>query len=165
MLATVVFRLGRVKTGPSAVDDLRATVAPTAAALRRRVPEIVAGFAVLCAVLVGLALIGSAIDDAAIDSDLAVADAEVLDRSTFFRTLVSFTLPDGQAVVPERGVLHPRGLAAGDRISVEYAAEQPELVRVAGRGTLSGSWPLLVGLAVVWAVCAPLAAWLHRRRG
>lgn len=154
-----------MNTGPRAVDELRATVAPTGAALRRRLPEIVAGFAVLCTVLVGLALIGSAVDDAAIDADLAVADAEVLDGSTFLRTLVGFTLPDGEAVVPERGVFHPRGLAAGDRISVEYAAEQPELVRVAGRGTLSGSWPLLAGLVVVWAACAPLTVWLRRCRG
>lgn len=162
--ATVVPRLGRVNTGPRAVDELRATVAPTAAALQRRVPEIVAGFAVLCTVLVGLALIGSAVDDAAIDSDLAEAEAEVLEGSTFLRTLVRFTLPDGQAVVPDRGVLHPRGLSVGDRVVVEYSTEQPELVRVAGRGTLPGSWPLLVGLVVVWAVCAPLTVWLRRRR-
>ena len=164
MLATVDPRLGRVNTRPGAVDELLATVAPAAAALRRRAAEIVAGVAVLCTVLVGLALVGSAVDDAAIDSDLVATEADVLDGSTFFRTLVSFTLPDGQAVVPERGVLHPRGLTAGDRVAVEYSAAQPELVRVAGRDTLSGSGVLLAGLAVVWAGCVPLALWLRRRR-
>ncbi len=153
-----------MSTGPSAFDELTATVAPTIGAVRRRVPEIVVGFAVLCTLLAGLALIGSAVDDAAIDADLAVAEAEVLDGSTFFRTLVRFTLPDGAAVVPERGVLHPRGLSAGDRVLVEYAAEEPELARVAGRSTLLGSWPLLLGLVVVWAACAPLTVCLRRRR-
>lgn len=132
--------------------------------LRARLPEIVLGLAVLVTVLAGLALVGSAVDDAAIDADPATAQAEVLDGSTFARTLVSFTVENGQAVVPEHGVFHPRGLSPGDRVQVEYSAADPELVRVAGTSTVGGMAPLLIGVVVTWVVLGPLALWLRRRR-
>lgn len=149
---------------PSAVDELAATVRPAVVQVRRRAPEIVLGIAVLVTVLSGLALVGSAIDDAAIDRNPATAQAEVLEGSTFLRTLVRFTIANGQAVVPERGVFHPRGLSAGQIVAVEYDVTDPELVRVAGRSTAAGSWPLIVTVAVTWIVLAPLSVWLRRRR-
>ncbi|MCX6465874.1 MAG: hypothetical protein NTW05_20125 [Pseudonocardiales bacterium] len=150
--------------GPSAVDELAATVRPAVAQVRRRAPEIVLGIAVLVTVLSGLALVGSALDDAAIDRNPATAQAEVLEGSTFLRTLVRFTIANGQAVVPERGVFHPRGLSPGQVVAVEYDVTDPELVRVAGRSTATGSWPLIVTVVLTWVVLAPLSVWLRRRR-
>lgn len=143
---------------------MAATVAPTARFVRRRLPELVLGLAVLVTVLAGLALIGSAVDDAAIARNRATAQAEVLEGSTFFRTLVRFTLPNGQAVVPENGVFHPRGLSAGRQVAVEYDATEPELVRVAGRSTVDGVLPTVLGVAATWVLLGPLALWLRRRR-
>lgn len=153
-----------MSTGPRAFDEVSATVGPAFAAARRLLPEIVLGFAVLFTVLAGLALVGSAIDDAAIDADPATAEAEVLDGSTFLRTLVRFTVEEGQAVVPEHGVFHPRGLVAGDVVTVEYAVTDPELVRVAGRSTAGGAVPVLLGVVVMWGLLGPLTVWLRRRR-
>lgn len=153
-----------VGTGPGALDEVAATVRPAAQAVRRRLPEIVLGFAILVTVLAGLALVGSAVDDRAIDANRATAEAEVLEGSHFFRTLVRFTVANGQAVVPERGVAHPRGLDAGDLVAVEYDVTDPELVRVAGRGTVDGILPMLAGVTVVWVLLGPLFVWLRRRR-
>ena len=91
-----------------------------------------AGFAVLVTVLAVLAVGGAALDDRAIAASTGRADAEVLDGSSFARTLVRFTLDNGEAVIPQKGVFYPRGLAAGTVVPVEYDATDPELVRVAG---------------------------------
>lgn len=149
---------------PRALDEVAATLAPAARFVRRRLPELVLGLAVLVTVLAGLALIGSAVDDRAIDANPASAQAEVLEGSTFFRTLVRFTVANGQAVVPEHGVFHPRGLSAGDVVAVEYDVTDPELVRVAGRSTADGIGPMVLGVVGTWAVLGPLALWLRRRR-
>ncbi len=46
---------------------------------------------------------------------------------------MSFVTPDGVTHNPELGVLYPTGLTAGQRIAVEYARSDPDLVRVTGR--------------------------------
>ncbi len=148
----------------SPLTELVETVAPAVAAVRRRASEIVVGVAVLVTGLAALALTGAAVDDAAIDARRGVATAEVLDAS-FSRTLVRFPGPNGQAVVPERGVQYPRGLATGDTVTVEYDLSDPEQVRVAGRSVVDGVVPMLIGVAAVWAVLGPVALWLRRRRG
>jgi hypothetical protein len=137
---------------------------PAVAALRRRLPEIVLGVALLVTSLAALALGGSAVDDAAINADRGVATAEVLDGSTSSRTLVRFPLANGQAVVPERGVQYPRGLAPGDTVAVEYDLSDPDRVRVAGRGATDRIGPMALGVAGVWVLLGPLALWLRRRR-
>lgn len=146
----------------SPLTELVETVAPALRAVRGRASEIVVGIAVVATVLAALALAGAAVDDTAIDADRAVTTAEVLDASAS-RTLVRFTGPTGQSVVPERGVQYPRGLATGDTITVEYAASDPEQVRVAGRSVVDGIPPTLLGLAGVWAVLGPAALRLRRR--
>lgn len=151
-------------SAPRAFDEVTATVRPGLQLLARRLPEIVAGLAVLFTVLAGLALIGAAVDDAAIRRNLATAQAEVLPGSTFSRTLVRFTIASGQTVVPERGVYHPRGLVPGDLVAVEYDVTDPDHVRVAGRNTADAIVPMAVGVGVMWVVLGPLAVWLRRRR-
>jgi hypothetical protein len=147
-----------------AIDELASLLRPIGRVIVRRLPEIVAGTAVLATVLAVLALTGAALDDRTIAANPAVAEAEVLDGSTFARTLVRFTVANGEAVVPEHGVFYPRGLQVGDSVAVEYDVTNPDLVRVAGRSALAGVLPLLAGVAVVWAVLLPLALWLRRRR-
>jgi hypothetical protein len=155
---------GRGRTGTRAVDELASLVRPLGRAIAAKLPEIVAGIAVLVAVLSVLALAGAAMDDRAISANPAVAEAEVLDGSSFARTLVRFTVANGEAVVPEHGVFYPRGLQAGESVAVEYDVTNPDLVRIAGRSALHGVLPMLLGVVVVWAVLAPLALWLRRRR-
>jgi hypothetical protein len=147
-----------------AVDELASLLQPIGRAVSRRRAEIVAAIAVLVTVLAALALVGAAIDDRAISGNPAVAEAEVLEGSTFVRTLVRFTVANGEAVVPEGGVFYPRGLQVGESVAVEYDVTNPDLVRVYGRSALDGVLPLAGGVAVVWAVLLPLALWLRRRR-
>jgi hypothetical protein len=152
-----------VTSTESPVAELVEAIAPALRAVRRRASEIVVGIALVVTGLAGLALTGAAVDDAAITTDRGTATAEVLDAS-FSRTLVRFTVENGQAVVPERGVQYPRGLATGDTVAVEYAVSDPEQVRVAGRSVVDGIAPTLLGVAAVWAVLGPVAVWLRRRR-
>jgi hypothetical protein len=152
-------------TRTRAVDELASLLRPVRRIVVTRLPEIVAGVAVLATVLAVLALAGAAIDDRAIAANPAVAEAEVLEGSSFSRTLVRFTVANGEAVVPERGVFYPRGLEVGESVAVQYDVTDPELVRVAGRSALDGVLPLSLGVVVVWALLGPLALWLRRRRG
>jgi hypothetical protein len=147
-----------------AVDELASLLRPAGRGIAARLPEIVAGIAVLATVIAVLALAGAVVDDRAIAANPAVAEAEVLEGSTFFRTLVRFTVANGEAVVPEGGVFYPRGLQVGESVAVEYDVTNPDLVRVAGRSALDGVLPLLGGVAVVWAGLLPLGMWLRRRR-
>jgi hypothetical protein len=153
-----------VTDGPGAIGEVVAAGRAVLRFAERRLPELVTALAVVVTALCALAMAGAAVDDAAIDDDRAVAGAEVLDGSGFTRTLVRFTTANGQTVIPEHGVFYPGGLAPGDLIAVEYDVTDPELVRVAGRTVASSSWPLLLGVAAVWAVLGPLALWLRRRR-
>lgn len=150
--------------GTRAIDELAVLVRPLVRAVAGRLPEIVAGLAVLATLLSGLALAAAVLDDRAIAANPAVAEAEVLEGSTFARTLVRFTVASGEAVVPERGVSYPRGLSAGTEVAVEYDVTDPDVVRVAGRSALDAVGPLLLGVLAVWAVLGPLALWLFRRR-
>lgn len=150
--------------GTRAIDELAVLVRPVVLAVTGRLPEIVAGVAVLVTLLAGLSLAGAALDDRAITANPAVAQAEVLEGSTFARTLVRFTVANGEAVVPERGVFYPRGLQPGVTVAVEYDVTDPDLVRVAGRSAVDGVVPLLLGVLAVWVVLGPLALWLRRRR-
>jgi hypothetical protein len=151
-------------TRTRAVDELASLVRPVGRLIAARAAEIVAGIAVLVTALAVLALAGAALDDRAIAANPAVAEAEVLDGSTFSRTLVRFTVANGEAVVPEHGVFYPGGLTVGESVAVEYDVTDPELVRVAGRNAFEGVLPLVFGVVVVWAALGPLALWLRRRR-
>lgn len=157
-----------MKSGPhtatGTIDELTAEVLPALRVLRRRLPEIVIGVAVLLTVLGGLALVGAAMDDAAIARNRAVATAEVLDGSSWSRTLVRFTAANGQTVVPGNGVAYPRGLEPGQTVAVEYDVTEPELVRVAGRGAADGILPMVAGLAGMWVVLGGIARAIRRYR-
>jgi len=101
-------------------------------------------------------------EDIAIDGDIGHANAEVLD-DTFSRTLVRFYTDDGAEHIPQVGVLYPAGLEVGDVVEVEYLVEDPEQVRVAGRGAVVTLLPVGLTLLSVWAVLVP-AVWILRRQ-
>ena len=151
-------------TRTRAVDELADLLKPAARALRRRLPETVAGIAVLLTVLAVLAVVGAAVDDHAIERNPGVAQAEVLDGSSLARTLVRFTVANGEAVVPAQGVYYPSGLQVGQTVAVEYDVINPAHVRVAGRTALANSLPLLLVTVAAWVLLGPLAVWLRRRR-
>lgn len=151
-------------TRSGVIDELRALLAPAGRLVVRRLPEIVAGVAVLVTLLAVFALAGAVLDDRAISANPALAQAEVLDGSTSARTLVRFTVANGETVVPEGGVLYPRGLVPGTTVAVEYDVTAPDLVRVAGRSALDGVLPLGVTVLLTWLVLAPPALALRRRR-
>jgi hypothetical protein len=153
------------RTTVRAVDELADLLRPALRHTRHRLPEVVAGLAVLAALVSVLALVGARIDDGAIEANPAVAQAEVLEGSSFSRTLVRFTVANGEAVVPELGVYYPRGLEVGQTVAVEYDVTDPDQVRVAGRSAADGVLPLLLMTVGAWAVLVPTAAWLFHRRG
>jgi hypothetical protein len=156
--------VARVTGGTRATDELRSLVAPALRTLRRRLPEIVLGAAVVVTLIAVSTLVGAVLNDRAIAARQVTTTAEVLEGSTSSRTLVRFTLESGEAVVPELGVLHPRGLRPGDFVAVEYDAADPDLVRVAGRTAFDGLPVLLAVVVGAWLVLGPLAVHLRRRR-
>lgn len=100
-------------------------------------------------------------EDISIEEDLGHANAEVIDDS-FTRTLVRFYTPDGAEHIPQVGVLYPAGLEVGDVVEVEYRKDNPELVRVAGRGAVVTLLPVGLTILGVWAVLIP-SVWALRR--
>ena len=65
--------------------------------------------------------------------------------------------------IPANGVVYPVGLAAGERVRVEYDTANTELVRVAGRGWQLAFLPVGTSLLACWALLVP-ALWLLRRK-
>jgi hypothetical protein len=112
----------------------------------------------LCIVLV----VAAWTEDISIDSNTGRANAEVVSDG-FSRTLVLFYTPDGAEHIPQVGVLYPAGLRVGDVVEVEYRQDNPELVRVAGRGAVVTLLPVGLTLVGVWAVIIPAVWWLRRR--
>jgi hypothetical protein len=161
---TLTHRMTPVSNGTRAVDELAMMLRPLGLGISRRLPEIIVGIALLVALLAAFALAGAAVDDSKIAKNPATAEAKVLEGSTFARTLVQFTVANGETVIPENGVFYPRGVEAGTNIAVEYDVTKPELVRVAGRTALSGLPTMSLGVLGTWVVLGPLAFWLHRRR-
>ncbi len=100
-------------------------------------------------------------EDISIDRNIGYANAEVVSDS-FTRTLVRFYTPDGAEHIPQTGVLYPAGLKVNDVVEVEYRQDDPELVRVAGRGAVVTLLPVGLTLLGVWAVLIP-SIWALRR--
>jgi len=130
---------------------------PTVARLRRAVVVAAIGVTVLAVLL----LAGTVRDDFTISSDEGRATADVLSVSPFFAA-ISFTTPDGVTHSPKLGVLYPTGLAAGQRIDVEYARGNPDLVRVTGRDARLAVIPAGSLVVVAWLIAGGL--WLLLRR-
>jgi hypothetical protein len=134
---------------------------------RRRLIRRIAGRSLLAlgavVTLLGVLLVVAAwTEDVSIDKNTGHANAEVVSDS-LTRTLVRFYTPDGSEHVPQTGVLYPAGLKVGDVVEVEYRQDNPEQVRVAGRGAVVTLLPVGLTLLGVWAVLVPSLWWLRRR--
>jgi hypothetical protein len=131
--------------------------------LRRWVPRGLLAFGAILTFLGVVLVVAAWTEDISIDGDLGKVNAEVV-SDDFSRTLIRFYTPDGAEHIPQVGVLYPSGLTVGDVVQVEYDRENPELVRVAGRGAVVTLLPVGGTLLVVWAVLIPAVWWLRRRR-
>lgn len=129
--------------------------------LRRNAHRTVSTLAGLFTVLVILSVAAAARDDAAIDTRTGEATADVLSTAGP-RAVVRFATPDGEVHIPQQGVAYPSDLAAGELVRVEYAVEDPDRVRVAGRTWVVGLLPAALVVVASWLVAGPLAWWLRR---
>lgn len=139
----------------------QAPVRVTRTGWRRRLGALVLATAAVLTVVCGMVLLGAWRNDAAIDARTGRATAEVV-SSSFGRTVIRFTTPDGAVRSPQRGVLYPRGLEQGSLVRVEYDLANPDLVRVADRGVQLGVLPIALTVLGIWLVLGPVALWLRR---
>ncbi|MGF7119815.1 DUF3592 domain-containing protein [Rhodococcus sp. TAF43] len=119
---------------------------------------VAAGISVLAVLLV----LAAWRNDRTIESDMGTATAEVLSAGSL-RSAVSFVTPDGVTHNPKLGVLYPTKLTAGQRIDVEYARSDPDLVRVAGRDASVAIVPAGSVIVVTWIVALPVLLVVRRK--
>ncbi|MDC3727688.1 DUF3592 domain-containing protein [Rhodococcus sp. Rp3] len=125
---------------------------------RRAVLIVAAAISALAVIL----FLGALRNDLTIRSDTGTAVAEVLSAGSL-RSAVSFVTPDGVTHNPELGVLYPTGLTTGQRIAVEYARSDPDLVRVTGRDARVALIPTGSVIVVTWLIAMPVSIWLRRK--
>ncbi|MBC2639357.1 MULTISPECIES: DUF3592 domain-containing protein [unclassified Rhodococcus (in: high G+C Gram-positive bacteria)] len=132
------------------------------ARVTRRVRRGVLVAAIGISVLAVLLVLAAWRNDHTIQSDRGVATAEVLSAGSL-RSAISFVTPDGVTHNPELGVLYPTNLTVGQRIDVEYARSDPDLVRVSGRDASVAVVPAGSLIVVTWLIAGPLIWYLRRR--
>lgn len=113
--------------------------------IRRRARQLVIVFYVAAILGCSAMVIGPYLNDRTINADPGRALAEVTDVGGV-RTTVDFQDEDGLFRSPATGLLYPTGLGEGQRVWVNYARTEPDLVKVEGREwTLSVIPALSVG--------------------
>ena len=120
---------------------------------------------IVAAVLTGMMVIlviGMWRNDVVIDANPVRATATVL-TVTPLSTGIEFVDNKGVAQRPPAGVLYPGGLTVGQQFLVEYAADDPTRVRVAGRSAINGVIMPAAVVVLIWLVAAPALWWLNRR--
>ncbi len=122
---------------------------------------LIAAIVVTCMSL--LLVAGAWKNDRTIDGDKAQTQAEVLSAGKL-RSAVRFVTPDRVTHTPRLGVLYPTNLVAGQRIEVEYARSNPDLVRVKGRDVRVAVIPAASLIVVAWVLAFPVLWYLRRRR-
>ncbi|GAC52275.1 MULTISPECIES: hypothetical protein [Gordonia] len=90
-------------------------------------------------------------NDSAIEASKATVMAEVVSVDAL-HAAVDFQTPDGSFHSPRFGLLYPTELSEGQRISVEYAAYNPDLARPTGRTAMLSIIPGLSVAVVGWLV-------------
>lgn len=101
--------------------------------------------------LMVMLLLGAWRDDHIISAHLGTTTAEVLSAGRL-RSAIAFVTPDGNTQTPKLGVLYPTNLTVGQTIDVEYATNNPDLVRVAGRDARVALEPVGSVIAVTWLI-------------
>lgn len=149
---------------PEAAPAEPAAPSPPPRPLWRRIGVVlVAGIAVLITGLVTASLVGAWSDDRVIDRSTGLATAEVLSMDSG-KAVVRFTDSAGRVHTPDQGAAYPSGLQTGQLVQVEYAIDDPEYVRVAGRDWTVGLDNGAVIVGVTWALALPTLWWLYRGR-
>ncbi|MFP7364824.1 DUF3592 domain-containing protein [Corynebacterium callunae] len=125
--------------------------------LRRRLQQLL--IAVYIAVMLGVVamVIGPFLNDRTIADNPGRALAQVTNVGSF-RTTVDYQDGNGIFHSPETGLIYPTGLGEGQRVWVNYAKSDPELVKVEGRTWTLAIIPALSVGAVATAVAGLL--WL-----
>ncbi|MEE2059420.1 DUF3592 domain-containing protein [Rhodococcus artemisiae] len=123
---------------------------------RRVILAVAIGVSALSVILV----LGAWRNDHTIRSDMGTATAEVLSAGSL-RSAVSFVTPDGVTHNPELGVLYPTDLTTGQRIAVEYARSDPDLVRVTGRDARIAIVPAGSVIVATWVIAGGLLFYLR----
>lgn len=108
--------------------------------------------------------IGMRVDDRKIEDHLVRTTATVISVSPL-RTGIEFVDTSGVTIRPATGVLYPGLLSVGQQFVVEYDAEDPTIVRVAGRTAMVGNLVIAATLVGTWVVAGGLVLWLRRPRG
>ena len=130
--------------------------------LRRRVNQLIVAL-YAAALLASVALvIGPFINDMKIGADPQRALGTITGVD-WMRTAVEYQDADGIYYQPPSGLLYPTGLATGQQVWVNYAADNPELVKVEGREWTLSIIPAM-SVAVVSSVIAGGAWWLVNYR-
>ncbi|QYB05982.1 DUF3592 domain-containing protein [Rhodococcus sp. USK10] len=132
------------------------------ARVTRRVRRGVLVAAIGISILAVLLVLAAWRNDHTIESDRGAATAEVLSAGSL-RSAISFVTPDGVTHNPELGVLYPTNLTVGQRIDVEYARSDPDLVRVSGRDASVAVIPAGSLIVVTWLIAGPVLWYLRRR--
>lgn len=141
---------------------MMAGVSPVRAPRARRwFGRAVLAVALLVTVMTVALTVALYVDDATIEADPVRAVAAVLAVSPL-RTGIEFVDAAGITVRPPGGVLYPGGLQVGQQFMVEYAAGDPDVVRVAGRSAATSLVMVVLTLLVTWVVAGPLLRWSRR---
>ncbi|AKK10302.1 DUF3592 domain-containing protein [Corynebacterium uterequi] len=130
---------------------------PSRATVRRRLQQLI--LALTAASLLGCgAMVGGAfLNDRAINAHPGRSMAHVT-GSTWLRTTVEYEDDQGVYHAPPSGLLYPTGLSKGQNIWVTYSKDNPELVKVEGRGWRLSIIPALSVVVVVLIVAGLLWA-------
>lgn len=106
-------------------------------------------------------VIGPFLNDRTIEGNSGRALAQVTDVGSY-RTTVDFQDENGIYHSPATGLLYPTGLGEGQRVWVNYAKSDPDLVKVEGRKWTLSIIPALSVAAVATAIWSVL--WLGMGR-
>lgn len=129
--------------------------------IHRRLTQLVIAL-YACAMLGCVAMVvGPYLNDQRIEEHPGRALARVT-SVTKFRTTVDYQDESGIFHSPRPGLLYPSGLGEGQRVWVEYAKSNPEIVKVEGRSWTLSLLPAGSVAAVSTLIAAILLAVLRR---
>jgi len=123
--------------------------------IRRWCRRGLAALACLITVMLVALTLAMFMNDSRIQAEPVRATGTVLDVSAL-RTGIEFVDQQGLTIRPSAGVLYPGLLRVGQQFVVEYAASQPEIVRVAGRSAWNGLLMVAIATLGTWLVATPL---------
>ncbi|RPA65669.1 hypothetical protein EF294_02635 [Gordonia oryzae] len=117
----------------------------------RRVQKTLLVIGLIVTVMAVAMVVAAFANDAAINRDKGTVMADIV-SADHLHAVAYFQTPDGQIYSPRLGLLYPTELVTGQRISVEYDQNNPDLAKPAGRGASLAIIPALSVAALTWLV-------------